>query len=108
MSVLFSAIDGSNGVGKTTVVRLLGYQQAQRDTARPVHLATEPTGTVLGQLLRASESVLQGRALALALAADRADHLESEIIPALDAGRHVITDRYVQSSLVLQRIDGLD
>lgn len=35
-------------------------------------------------------------------------HVEDEIIPALDAGRIVVTDRYVQSSLVLQRVDAVD
>jgi dTMP kinase len=44
---------------------------------------------------------------AAAHAADRYAHLESEIAPALKAGKVVITDRYVQSSLVLQRLDGL-
>lgn len=51
--------------------------------------------------------MLTGRALALAIAADRYAHLDSEIVPLLDAGTHVVSDRYVQSSLVLQRVDGL-
>lgn len=34
-------------------------------------------------------------------------HLDSEVIPLLDDGQHVVCDRYVQSSLVLQRVDGL-
>jgi len=45
--------------------------------------------------------------LALAIAADRYAHLDSEVVPMLDSGHHVVTDRYVQSSLVLQRVDGL-
>lgn len=51
--------------------------------------------------------MLHGRALALAIAADRYAHLDSEVVPLLDAGTHVVCDRYVQSSLVLQRVDGL-
>lgn len=107
MSTLFIAVEGPNGVGKTTIASLL-VEHLGIHSRLPVHLTTEPTRSELGQLVRRAESTLQGRALALALAADRADHLETEIIPKLDEGYHVVTDRYVQSSLVLQRIDGLD
>ncbi len=72
-----------------------------------MHVTTEPSATPLGRLVRSAESYLTGRALALAVAADRYAHIEAEIIPALKAGKVVITDRYVQSSLVLQRLDGL-
>lgn len=107
MSTLFIAVEGPNGVGKTTIAKLLADRLAEVGNAG-VHLTHEPTRTPLGQLLRRSESVLYGRALALALAADRTGHVETEIIPRLDDGLHVVTDRYVQSSLVMQRIDGLD
>jgi dTMP kinase len=107
MTAMFVAVEGPNGVGKSTIARLL----AERMNGWGGHeaiLTTEPTRSPLGDLLRASEWTLQGRALALALAADRADHIDSMIIPALDRGQHVVSDRYVQSSMVLQRIDGLD
>jgi dTMP kinase len=107
VSSLFIAVEGPNGVGKTTVAKLLADRLAEIGAAG-VHLTSEPTRTPLGQVLRRQESVLHGRALALALAADRAAHMETEIIPRLDDGLYVVTDRYVQSSLVLQRIDGLD
>jgi dTMP kinase len=102
----FVAVEGPNGVGKTTAAELLAQQLRER-TGDPVHLTTEPSNTTLGNLLRKAETTLTGRALALAIAADRYAHVEREIIPQLDAGRWVISDRYVQSSLVLQRIDGL-
>jgi dTMP kinase len=107
VSSLFIAIEGPNGVGKSTIAELLADRLAETGPYG-VHLTSEPTRTPLGQLLRRSEDVVHGRALALALAADRAAHVETEIIPRLDDGLHVVTDRYVQSSLVLQRIDGLD
>lgn len=106
MSVVFLAIEGPNGVGKTTVAGLLTARLGEQVEVA-VHLTTEPSDTPLGRLLRSSEAVFTGRALALAIAADRYAHLDDEIVPALDNGQHVITDRYVQSSLVLQRIDGL-
>lgn len=103
---MFIAIEGPNGVGKTTIATLLATRLRERCDV-PVHLTTEPSNTPLGRLLRSSEAVLTGRALALAIAADRYAHVETEVIPLLDAGNHVVTDRYVQSSLVLQRVDGL-
>ncbi|WP_158566452.1 dTMP kinase [Micromonospora craterilacus] len=100
-------IEGPNGVGKTTVAGLLAERLRHR-AGQPVHLTTEPTRTRLGALLREAEAVIHGRALALAIAADRTMHVEDEIIPALDDGNIVISDRYVQSSLVLQRVDAVD
>jgi dTMP kinase len=106
MSAAFIVVEGPNGVGKTTAATLLTTRLRERLSA-PVHLTSEPSNTPLGRLLRSSESVLTGRALALAIAADRYAHLDSEIVSLLDAGTHVVSDRYVQSSLVLQRVDGL-
>lgn len=106
MSGLFIVIEGPNGVGKTTAASLLVQRLRERQDV-PVHLTTEPSNTPLGRLLRSSEAVLHSRALALAIAADRYAHLESEVVPLLDEGHVVVSDRYVQSSLVLQRLDGL-
>ncbi len=105
MTGRFIVIEGPNGVGKTTVTASLAARFRRR--GRPVHVTCEPSGTALGQLIRSAESYLSGRALALAVAADRHAHLEQEIMPALRAGHDVICDRYVPSSLVLQRLDGL-
>lgn len=101
----FIVIEGPNGVGKTTTAGLL--TERLRERGHVVHPTTEPSATPLGHLVRSSEANLSGRALALAVAADRAAHIDTEITPALEAGRIVISDRYVQSSLVLQRLDGL-
>jgi dTMP kinase len=99
------AIEGPNAVGKTTITgRLAAVLRAH---GAVVHVTAEPSATPLGRLVRSAESYLAGRALALAVAADRYAHLDSEITPALRSGKVVITDRYVQSSLVLQRLDGL-
>jgi dTMP kinase len=102
---LFIAIEGPNAVGKTTITgRLAAVLRAH---GAVVHVTAEPSASPLGRLVRSAESYLAGRALALAVAADRYAHLDGEITPALRSGKVVITDRYVQSSLVLQRLDGL-
>lgn len=102
----FIAIEGPNGVGKTTISGRLAV--ALRARGAVVHATSEPSAAPLGRLVRSSESYLAGRSLALAVAADRYAHLDNEITPALRADEVVITDRYVQSSLVLQRLDGLE
>lgn len=105
MSGRFLVVEGPNGVGKTTVCAHLAA--ALRDGDPRVHATTEPSQSPLGRLLRAAEATVTGRALGLAIAADRAHHIEDEIIPHLNAGFTVVCDRYVPSSLVLQRLDGL-
>lgn len=99
-------VEGPNGVGKSTLVDALAKELATR-SGRYVHATTQPSRTRLGRFLRQSEETLTGRAYALALAADRYDQEVNEIQPHLDAGCQVIIDRYVHSSLVLQRLDGL-
>lgn len=107
MTPLFIAVEGPNGVGKSTVAALLATRLASR-TGLHAHLTSEPSRTPLGVLLRRAEDTVHGRAFALAVAADRYAHIDDEIIPELDAGHHVVTDRYAQSSLVLQRVDAMD
>jgi dTMP kinase len=105
MNGRFIVVEGPNGVGKTTVAASLAERLRRRGSA--AYVTREPSDTALGDLIRSAESYLSGRALALAVAADRYEHLEREVMPALRAGQDVIGDRYVQSSLVLQRLDGL-
>ncbi|TDQ53123.1 dTMP kinase [Actinorugispora endophytica] len=100
----FVVVEGPNGAGKTTTARVLA--ERLRATGR-THETTETTRTPFGNMVRAQEKWLAGRPLALAVAADRYAHLDNEIQPRLRAGSHVVSDRYVPSSLVLQRIDGL-
>jgi len=101
----FVAIDGPSGIGKSTLTGLL----ASRLTAHgcSVMATKEPTATPLGSLARFGTDDYRGLTLACLVAADRYQHLEHEIRPALQAGRLVICDRYLASSLVLQRLDGV-
>ncbi|MBA9005930.1 dTMP kinase [Thermomonospora cellulosilytica] len=102
----FLVLEGPNGVGKTTTAAALA--DLLRSRGDRVHVTGEPSTAPLGRLIRAHEAELTGRALALAVAADRSHHLDTEIVPALAASATVICDRFIPSSLVLQQLDGLD
>lgn len=103
---MFLVIEGPDGAGKSTQVRELTNVMRKAGSQR-VHSTREPTNTPLGEFIRAEHAQLSPRSRALAVAADRADHLHTTILPRLEDGDTVISDRYVPSSLVLQRIDGL-
>lgn len=98
-------LDGPGGVGKSTAIT--ATHRALAATGRTVHTATQPSATAFGQAVRTVAQSMRGRALALAVAADRLHQLETELRPALAAGRTVLLDRYLPSTLVLQRADGV-
>jgi dTMP kinase len=102
---LFIAFEGGEGSGKTTQSRLLGIWL--RDQGFDVVQTREPGSTKVGMRLRAilldaAHQGLSARSEALLYAADRAEHVEKVIRPALYRGAMVITDRYVDSSLAYQ------
>jgi dTMP kinase len=101
---VFVTIDGPGGVGKSTTTRYLHRRLATQ--GYDVHATAEPSDDALGRLARRPGTYTK-HALACLVAADRYHHLDTEIHPALDAGRIVVSDRYVPSSYVLQRIDGV-
>ena len=103
---IFVSIDGPGGVGKSTAARLICEQLTAQ--GRQVCLTAEPSRTPLGEMIRASTDTYCGIALACLVAGDRHHHLATEIRPQLHAGAIVISDRYLPSSLVLQRMDGVD
>lgn len=96
----YIAFEGLEGCGKSTHVKRLA--------ARLDAVATrEPGGTRIGALLReiladTENTDLRARTEALLMAADRAQHLDEVVLPALNAGRHVISDRSVYSTLAYQ------
>ncbi|MEE1791049.1 dTMP kinase [Streptomyces sp. BE308] len=101
----FVTLDGPGAVGKSTTLEEL--DRLLRHEGRLVYRTCEPTHSALGQFTRASAAFLDGHALACLVAANRYEHIENELRPMRDAGFTVISDRYLASSLVLQRIDGV-
>ena len=102
----FVSFEGGDGSGKSTQLNLLA--DWLRTRGHEVVVTREPGGTPLGTKLRNivldahNADVISPRAEALIYAADRADHVERVIRPALERGAVVITDRYVDSSLAYQ------
>lgn len=72
-----------------------------------MHRTAEPSTSPIGTLARALTDSASGTVLACLYAADRYHHLAAEISPHLAAGQVVISDRYLASGLVMQRLDGL-
>ncbi|MFI0765699.1 dTMP kinase [Streptomyces sp. NPDC021218] len=105
MTGMFIAIDGPGGVGKSTVTKAVVAQA--RAAGIPVHQTREPSDTTLGQLARHGTDEYRDMALACLIAADRYQHQEREIRPALARGDLVVSDRHVASSLVFQVLDGV-
>jgi dTMP kinase len=101
---LFVTVDGPNGSGKSSLIEAVAEAL---EGELVVHRTCQPSPTELGRLIREGEREYRGRALACLIAGDRLAQLESEIIPRLQDGEIVLCDRYIESSLVLQRIDGL-
>lgn len=99
----FIAFEGGDGAGKSTQVGLLA--EALRTRGRVVTVTRQPGGTELGRAVR--ELVLHGghigaRAEAMLFAADKAQHVDEVVRPALARGEVVVTDRYTDSAVAYQ------
>jgi len=102
---VFIAFEGGEGAGKSTQSVLLRDWLVDRGT-QPV-MTFEPGDTSVGQHLRRlllghETGVLAPRTEALLYAADRAEHVAAVIVPSLNRGDVVISDRYIDSSLAYQ------
>jgi dTMP kinase len=96
----YIAFEGAEGCGKST-------QATQYAKSVGALLTRETGGTEIGQRLRTilhdtSIDDMSPRAEALIAAADRAQHIQEVVRPALDAGRTVVSDRSVYSTLAYQ------
>jgi dTMP kinase len=102
---LFLALEGGEGSGKSTQAALL--VDWLEGLGQPVLLTREPGGTDVGAILRRivldnETGELSPRTEALIYAADKAEHVDRVVLPALADGAVVLTDRYVDSTLAYQ------
>ena len=102
---LFVCFEGGEGAGKSTQSRLLHDWLVER--GETVLLTFEPGDTPVGKELRRmvldpATGDLSDRTEALLYAADKAEHVDHVVLPALERGEVVITDRYVDSTLAYQ------
>ena len=102
----FIVFEGIDGAGLTTQAELL--EKYLRSKKYEVVLTKEPTNNLIGGIIRAAlkkEWSTSNRTLQLLFSADRAHHLEKEIIPALENGKIVISDRYFISTIAYGMIE---
>ncbi|MFM8794920.1 MAG: dTMP kinase [Acidimicrobiales bacterium] len=100
MTAAYIALEGLEGCGKSTHTKRLGENL-------DAVITREPGGTRIGSLLRGiladtENTDMAPRTEALLMAADRAQHMAEVVQPALDAGRHVVSDRSIYSTLAYQ------
>ncbi len=100
----FIVIDGIDGAGTTTHSSLLaGYLEGE---GLSIHLTQEPSNSEIGVLLRKflKDKKIPPCTDALLFAADRSLHYYNEIKSKLDEGFIIISDRYIESSIVYQSV----
>ena len=105
----FICLEGLDGSGKTTQAKLLAKRL--KKTYDAVYTA-EPSNGKIGRFIKRyclnaekrTSSILE----ALLFAADRFEHVENVVLPAINKGRLVISDRYIYSSLAYQGAAGVD
>ncbi len=102
---VFVCFEGGDGSGKSTQSGLLGAWLEQE--GHEVVLTFEPGATEVGRELRAivlspETGEISDRTETLLYAADKAEHVHAVVLPALERGAVVITDRYVDSTLAYQ------
>ena len=101
------AIEGIDGSGKSTQASLL-YDSLRKNNK--VFLTKEPSKGLIGASIREllHRNDLSPMAMQMLFAADREEHISKTIVPKLDEGYHVITDRYNLSTLAYGMASGID
>ena len=107
MKGMFIVMEGPDGSGKSTQIELL--KEYLNETGRECVITREPGGTVIGEAVRSiilnpEYEEMSDVTEMLLYAASRAQMMAEVIVPALKAGKVVISDRFVDSSIVYQGI----
>lgn len=102
----FISIEGPDGAGKTSVVQAL-VAKLQAEGVTEIVTTREPGGIKIAEQIRqvildVDNTEMDARTEALLFAASRRQHLVEKILPALEAGKLVFCDRFVDSSLAYQ------
>ena len=107
MSGYFISFEGSDGSGKTSVLKKIIAYLEQNNSKKKYLLTREPGGNEISEKIRdlildMNNTQMSAKTEALLYAASRSQHLAQNIIPALEAGQLVLCDRFVDSSIVYQ------
>ena len=104
---IFIALEGPDGSGKSTIMKLIidYFNEKNIDFIS----TREPGGTVIGEEIRhiildKKNQNMSAETEALLYAASRGQHVHEKILPALEAGKIVITERFILSSLAYQGV----
>ena len=105
---VFICIEGLDGSGKSTQAKLL-TKKLNKAGYNAIYTA-EPSQGKIGKFIRKrlfEQARMPTTAEALLFAADRIEHVQNQVAPALEEGKIVVSDRYVYSSLAYQGSAGL-
>lgn len=105
---MFVVIEGVDGCGKSTQAKLL--KEHLESKGNKVLLTAEPTKGFIGQAIRmilSGKIDVSSQTLALLFTADRAEHLDKVIRPALAKGEIVVCERYYYSTVAYQSAQGV-
>ena len=105
MKGTFITFEGCEGAGKSTQIRLLSQYLAER--GKECVVTREPGGSAISEAIRTvildgNNTAMTDECEALLYAAARAQHLSDTVLPALEAGKTVLCDRYIFSSFAYQ------
>lgn len=107
MQGTFISFEGPDGAGKTSVINAIHQQLAEQYGDEQVLLTREPGGNRISEQIREvlfddQNTNMDARTEALLFAAARRQHIVEDIEPALKAGKIVLSDRYIDSSVAYQ------
>lgn len=107
MKGTFISFEGPDGAGKTSVINAIYHDMMSRLGYQKVLLTREPGGNRISEQIRDvlfddQNTNMDARTEALLFAAARRQHIVEDIEPALKAGKVVLSDRYIDSSVAYQ------